>query len=605
MQKSKNYSNGTLYAGLCLTMIIAFLSACSDIQQTPQTPEIQAAEGLIWRNPDSCRLILASINYNSLPLSEQMYWHLLHEHANQKGNLPTSSDSIMPIIINYFTQTNNYRYLGKAYYVQGMEFLLQSRYKDAIRALKVAETNIPYLDTIEPYAGLIYYRLGYVCESEQLYSISLEYYRQAVPYLEACNSHHYLAFCYRDILRTAHSICTHEDSLVTSAYNRAIEEAILSGNLALSKEIQFHYELNKPDKDSTTLFELCTYLCDSFGQNRYAYFKAMRYLNEGNIPQGTEYLHRFASDTANSAWSKIQYRYLQSLFYSKTGCTSLAFSTLQQVYHDLWILLQQDADTRVYTISRHYDLEREQNRSLQLQIEKQRLHSIIVGVVALLLVCVLVALLIITHQRNEKRILQQQAEQHQLKAQAEQLRTEKQRVEAENQRIKAEKQYAEAERKRIEAEKQHIEAQNHIAQLNAELQARREALRKTLHLRIDLTKRLHQLPAQDLQYLSKAFMDSLKSLTFSDKDTWQQFLNEFNDSYVDLLVNVKRNNPKTTDKDLQYIALAKLELSINDICYLLGVSEQTIWNRRQRLKSHIGNPDVDVDDWIRMLGSQA
>ncbi len=105
--------------------------------------------------------------------------------------------------------------------------------------------------------------------------------------------------------------------------------------------------------------------------------------------------------------------------------------------------------------------------------------------------------------------------------------------------------------------------------------------------------------------MSVALIFQFFALSFSDKDTWQQFLNEFNDSYVDLLVNVKRNNPKTTDKDLQYIALAKLELSINDICYLLGVSEQTIWNRRQRLKSHIGNPDVDVDDWIRMLGTQA
>ena len=457
---------------------------------------------------------------------------------------------------------------------------------------------------MEPYAGLVYYRLGSVYESEQLYSISLEYYKRAIPYFEACNSHHYLAFCYRDISRTAHSICAHEDSLVTSSYRRALMEALLSGNQALSSEIRFHHELNKPNKDSTKLFELSRCLCDSFGQNRYAYFAAICHLKDGNICQGLKYIQCFTADTIYSDWAKIQYRYLQSLLYHKTGRTLQAYSMLQRVYHDLWILLQEDANARIYAISRHYDLEREQNRSLQLQLEKQRLHITIAGIAVLLLICVLVAWLIILHQRNEKRLMWQQSEQRQLKAQAEQLRIEKQRVVAENRRIEAEKQCAETDRRRIEAEKQHLEAQNQIIQLHAELQARREALRQNLRLRIDLTKHLHQLPEQDLQHLSKAFMDSLKSLTFSDKNTWQQFLGDFNNSYTDLLDNVKRNNPKTTDKDLQYIALAKLGLSINDICYLLDVGEQTIWNRRQRVKAHLNDPNTDLDEWIRMLSSQ-
>lgn len=472
-----------------------------------------------------------------------------------------------------------------------------AQYNKAVLALKHAENYIDYLDSSEPYAGLIYYRLGNVCESEQLYSISLEYYQKAVPYLEKCASHYYLAFCYRDISRTAHSKVPCDSTLVDNSCQKALSEAMASNNSNLSYEIKYHDELNKSHRDTVKLVELAQYMSDSLLQCHYAYFVAMYYLQQGDIRRGTEYLERFAADTVYSDWAKIQYRYLQSLLYHKTGRTLQAYNMLQRVYHDLWTQLQEDADARIYAISRHYDLEREQNRSLQLQLEKQRLYITIASIAVLLLICVLIALLVITYQRNEKRTFQQQAEQKQLKEQAERLLAEKKYIEAEKQR-------ADAERQRVEAENKHLEAQNHIAQLNAELHARREALRQNLQLRIDLTKRLHQLPETDLQYLSKAFTESLASITFSDHDTWQQFLHEFNDLYANLLNDIQHNYPKITEKDLQYIALAKLDLSINDICYLLGTTERTIWNRRQRIKGHIGDSDVDVDEWIRMLSSQ-
>ena len=594
MQKTNTYSTLRVYVASLAAILIVLLSACSDKQPAPQTPALQVAEGLIWRNPDSCRLVLASINYDSLPFSEQIYWHLLHEHANQKGRLSTSPDSIMPMVIAHFAATNNYRYLGEAYYVQGLQYNFLLRHRDAVLSLKHAETYIPYQDTLQPYIGMIYYKLGKVCESEQLYTIADEYYQKSVPYFIKCNSHHYLAYCYNDISR-AHprlNIC----DTVTSYeyYQKALYEANLTHNQPLYYDIKYQYELNRAIPDSFRLYELGLYMVDSLGQNRQAAIVSEYYLKQGDNRRGAEYLDHFAGDTVYSDWAKIQYRYLQSLLCHKTGRTLQAYSMLQQVYHDLWTQLQEDADARIYAISRHYDLEREQNRSLQLQLEKQRLYITIAGIAVLLLVSVLIALLVITHQRNEKRAFLQQAEQKQLKEQAERLLAEKKYIEAEKQR-------ADAEKQRIEAENKHLEAQKRITQLNAELYARREALKQNLQLRIDLTKRLHQLPKTDLQYMSKAFADSLASVTFSDNETWQQFLHEFNDLYANLLSDIQNNYPKITEKDLQYIALAKSGLSINDMCYLLDVSERTLWNRRQRIKGHIGNADIDVDEWIHTL----
>lgn len=588
--KTKTYSTGVvlMMVLICLLSVSCErVSVCFDGHNTPQTAEIRAAEEIIWSNPDSCRRLLASVRYDSLPLAEQMYWHLLHEHANQKGYLPTSPDSIMPMVIAYFSKAKNYRYLGEAYYVQGLQYNFLLRHKDAMHALKNAEMYIPYQDTLEPYAGMIYYKLGKVCESEQLYTISEEYYLKSVPYLMACNSHYYLAYCYNDISRT-HPKAQANDTLISFAYyQKALHEAKITHNQPLYYDIMYQYELNRTTPDSAKLFQLGLYMVDSLGLNRQAAIVAEHYMNHGDIRKGAEYLNRFAQDTVYSAWAKLQYRYLQSLLYSHTHHMPLAYSTLQQVYHDLWIQLQEDADARIYAISRHYDLEREQTHSLQLQMEKQHLRVAIIGIGLLLLISVLTAMLIISHLRNEKRAMRQQAEQDQLRAQAEQLR--------------AEEQYIEAENKRVKAEKQHVEAQNHIMQLHAELQARREILRQNLRMRIELTKRFHQLPEQDVQHLSQTFKDGMADVIFSTPEHWQQFLTEFDDLYANMLARIRQDHPKITDKDLQYIALAKLNMSVNDICYLLGITERTIWNRRQRIKNHLDAPDADLDQWLENI----
>ena len=69
-----------------------------------------------------------------------------------------------------------------------------------------------------------------------------------------------------------------------------------------------------------------------------------------------------------------------------------------------------------------------------------------------------------------------------------------------------------------------------------------------------------------------------------------------------LLARLRSTYPNLTESDLQYIALAYLGLDNADISILLQMQERTLWNRRQRIKNHLGEPTMNLDDWIAGIG---
>ena len=69
-----------------------------------------------------------------------------------------------------------------------------------------------------------------------------------------------------------------------------------------------------------------------------------------------------------------------------------------------------------------------------------------------------------------------------------------------------------------------------------------------------------------------------------------------------LLARLRSSYPALTESDLRYIALAYLRLDNSDISILLQMQERTLWNRRQRIKNHLGDPTMNLDEWIAGLG---
>ena len=80
------------------------------------------------------------------------------------------------------------------------------------------------------------------------------------------------------------------------------------------------------------------------------------------------------------------------------------------------------------------------------------------------------------------------------------------------------------------------------------------------------------------------------------------FPEEFKDCYGHSLTDLQEQYPRLTNTDIQVIALYILGMDNSDICLLLGLTQRTVWSRRQRIKARIGMGEKEsLDDWIEAI----
>ena len=541
--------------------VITLFSGCYRSDVVKDTAYWQEVEHLVWTAPDSVEAIWASFSVDSLPYAEQMRWHLMHEHALLRQRKPVSSDSVMPLVIDFFTRADDDENLAKAFYVQGAGFFLQSRYFEAMASLKEAEARMDCLCDTLPYKCLIYLMEGQVVETEQLYHVAHEAYQKALPYAEMTKDTFRLAFCHYDIARTDSEFV---DSVATLHFAEALDLAAALRDTLVYCDIVVQQELRREKIDSAYLYSVCKFLVDTMHRPFYADFVSEYMLRQDDIDGAAAYLAIFATDTVKSDWCREQYAYLQSCFHAGTGNYPLAFEQMRDLYNAVTAQMQRDAKSRTYLISRMYDLEREKNRNLKLEIARQQLW-IVVGVVSFLLVLLVVVSAFsarLTRTRAAK--LQKEKELQQLKADTEQQL-----------------------------------AQAKIEQLNGELEQRRLHIRWIFQQQVKLSRLLDQHAKSNAAQYPQWLQEWLVENAFAGTNGLDRLLSEFKDLYGDLLPSLKRRYRSLTERDLQYIALAVLGMSVNDIGYLLGITERTIWNRRQSIKDR--TKVTDFDAWVLEL----
>ena len=95
---------------------------------------------------------------------------------------------------------------------------------------------------------------------------------------------------------------------------------------------------------------------------------------------------------------------------------------------------------------------------------------------------------------------------------------------------------------------------------------------------------MHKRDDEAVPQWAKDFIDTN---IFTTSEQWQDFLQEFNGCYGNLLTRLQQSYPRLTHADMQVIALIVLGLDISDICLLLGLTQRTIWSRRLRIKTHL------------------
>ena len=592
--KNTNYYH-PLHRFVLICIITCLSIACSS-HQHPVTPAILEAEGLIWADSDSARHVLEQISYDSLPQNEQMYWQLLHQHTAVRLGYPVSPDSIMNQVVGYFATHSNKKYLGEALYVQGVEYYLLNQYNDAILCLKRAEDHIAALDTAEPCIGMIYYTQGKVMdEGENLYYIAKDCYIKALPYFRPLPDQRRLACCYRDIARTLDHA---QDSTAIFYYDTALHIAQTNRDTALYMDILMQRVSFGQQFDSVRLYELCKFDIDSLQHTNYASYVAEYLIERNRLSEAAAYLALASEDTVKSDGRTERYHYLHSLLDAKMGHTADAYDELQQVYLNQSAQIAEDAKVRTFAIARHYDLEREQEKSLRLTIRQQKLWIVTGSIIAALVIIILLSAFVIKMHRNKEQQMHQKQEIMRLKHEAEKARLQQEqslaRAKHEEERTRLEQ---ENERQRIRAEL----AQAKTAQLHAQLNTTSQFLHRILAERIELAKHVNQTQKPHDKPVAPVLQAYADRYSFADNANWQAFLQEFNLAYGDFIPYIHEHYPTLSESDIQYIILATLGFDNSDIAFVLDRSARTIWNRRNTMCKRLGDARLSLDQWITRL----
>lgn len=352
-------------------------------------------------------------------------------------------------------------------------------------------------------------------------------------------------------------------SVQDSLYSLALDQARQQKRKAREYEIIVQRAINMPNTDTASLIVPINYLYKHSHLTCYLDILVEYYTNHDSIAQAYKYLAPYAEDTTLYGWSKEQYHTVYGKLLAHQGRHAEAFHHLQYVQdlHNQQII--EDNHNRAYTIAQRYDWEQERERALQLTIQKQHLWIVIGGISLLSVILILCIWIIVRNHRHKLSQMEMSMEQERIKA--------------------------EAEQKLMEAQSEHLEQ---------ELALKRQNLKKLLAQRVQFTKRVCALPEGKKEQFPQWLQTFIQDFSVESQESWLDFQREFNDLYNNILTRLQEKYPKLTSTDLQYIALFILGFDIPDISTLLRMNPQTISNRRQRIKAHIGIPNLNLDEFI-------
>ena len=175
-------------------MLIALLlsAAVSSCNRNPQYPAVlETADSLAYVNPDSAVTLLRSVGAEmsaSSPAVHHLY-DLLTIKAQDKADLPLTSDSLILDILQYYEHGGDPNKLPEAYYYAGRVYSELGDAPQAIDYFQKAQTTLDALDLrklpashaqrYEKLRGIILAQEGYLFKNQHLYRESQDCFRQA------------------------------------------------------------------------------------------------------------------------------------------------------------------------------------------------------------------------------------------------------------------------------------------------------------------------------------------------------------------------------------------------------------------------------------------
>ena len=527
---------------LYILILGALLTACSGHMEVTN-PQLQEAESLLWEAPLRSDTLLNTLAHANLSRYENKRLELLKAHLDLKLRQQLQSEESMQALASWFASHQDAASAAEAYYIIGAYANWTGDNTTAMRPLKEAER----LQPTGIIAGMTYYKMGRINEEEQLYEEAESYYSRAAEYITPTNLPLYQACVWRELGRMR------SDSSKNACFEKALGYARQTNDPILCLEIQYAAAASSASADEKKeSIRISRYLCDSMHMKRYAYDIVKYYLRSGHPDSARCYLDILAQDTTAKEWSNTQYTLWESQYLHALGRDRSAYLELLDLYNRTTARTEQQIRTQTYAIAQRYDNEAERAKNLQLELEKQHLYFSLAAIIALVLIAIIAAI-IIWQKRHTRALLE--------KAQTRQK----------------------------------------MALMREELELRRETLKRVIEQRVSMNKSLqeailHQQKDAELPPWADEF---IQLSTFTSPSQWNEFVEEFNACYEHVLSHLQEQYPSLKTVDIKVISLIILGIDNADICLLLGLAKNTVWNRRNRIKQAIGlDGDTNLDWWL-------
>ncbi len=178
---------------LLLCLIVAILSGLlASCSRGPQYPAVlETADSLAYVNPDSAVALLRSVDaeMRKAQPSVRHFYDLMTLKAQDKADLPLTSDSLILDILHYYEHGGDPNILPEAYYYAGRVYRELGDAPQAIGYFQKAQTSLNELDLrklpaanakrYEKLKGTILAQKGYLLRDQHLYKEALESFMQA------------------------------------------------------------------------------------------------------------------------------------------------------------------------------------------------------------------------------------------------------------------------------------------------------------------------------------------------------------------------------------------------------------------------------------------
>ena len=419
-------------------LLVLVLSACNDSRKLET---IRQAEMLMQEQPDSALRVLQTLNRHSLRGETLARYALIYSIAQDKSGLDVTSDSLLRIAHEYYSQHPDDSLYARSQYYMGLYLCLtaqmDSAYSYLLKAKTASEEEKDYYTAYLATDRMR--RIAEVSDTALCLSLSKDAYRLYIKY--GVNNPVNEALLLRSI-GDAYSRRDERDSAI-HYYNIAMDKAMLSSNslvvASVYQNMSRHYCYNGQYeialKYAHQAFEYTGYIDESL-----AILMAECYLENSEYDKAQQYLKALSS--SNSKENKLVRLSLQHRLSTKIGDADVI-----QEYFDSACNVA--ADMYLSTLKEKLELH---DKNMHEEMERQRAESRLklsatCLVFSLLLLTLIVWLFIKYHRAKKAEIEHQKIQNRSLEElnmkEEERFRAEKARLLAEETMLRKEKEQKE------------------------------------------------------------------------------------------------------------------------------------------------------------------